>query len=292
MPRLLRAFGRRAHARAAAGKDDVEAARAALEAATPAPKEASQEDFGKFLQVVQAGAWEEVEAGVRSLSRQGALTEGVLTAGGAMLENALAQGEDPRVVDSLRRVMALMVSEYERANAPPDLVAIMDIVGAIAADESAEAEALAMKALNGDAAAAKAALGADPEGNTSEELWESAVELAAAQLERAAEADGAQLLGQRATFVIAEKTTGDDAKCSEDSLLEALPSMFSLMDAQDAEFESAAAGAGAGPEVSAQRRERVAIRRRVTSLRAHLVRSALDRAGDPAPPPAPFVDQE
>ena len=59
---------------AASQKDEL---RQVIAEATPAPAEATQEDFSRFLKVVSSQSWEDVEAGVRSLAKQNALTEGV-----------------------------------------------------------------------------------------------------------------------------------------------------------------------------------------------------------------------
>ncbi|XRB22741.1 hypothetical protein RI054_32g125930 [Pseudoscourfieldia marina] len=283
---------------AASQKDEL---RQVIAEATPAPAEATQEDFSRFLKVVSSQSWEDVEAGVRSLAKQNALTEGVLTAGSAVLNSAIEREEDERIVESLRRVLGHMISEYERLNAPPDLVAIMEIAAAIGADDAAEAEALAMKALGGtDAQTAETSgtLREEPQGETPEELWQDALTKASAQLAAAAESSsGMVMLGKRGSFALSEKTAGDGAKCTEESLLDAMPSIFSLMEEQDAQFESSAGG-DTSPEVEAFRAERVAIHRRVVTLRAHLVREKIKREEEnekgeksEGAPPSPFEDQ-
>jgi hypothetical protein len=73
-----------------------------VNAAAAVPPDVSPEDFNAFYRLLDSADAEQVEAKVKALVEGGGLTEGVLKAAFATLEQAQSRKDDPQIVASLQ----------------------------------------------------------------------------------------------------------------------------------------------------------------------------------------------
>ena len=72
--------------------------------------------------VVDSQSWEEVQGKALQMVHNGELTEGVVKAGHAVLEEARNRNEDPRIISSLEDAVGLLSSAFQmQMTAPPGL---------------------------------------------------------------------------------------------------------------------------------------------------------------------------
>ena len=96
--------------------------------ASPVPPNVAPEEFERFYQLISCETTEEVIAKAEEFGKQGLLTEGVVAASHAMLEESKKRKDDERVIASLQGVLNFLVQLYQKYNAPPTLGVIDNIV--------------------------------------------------------------------------------------------------------------------------------------------------------------------
>lgn len=96
--------------------------------ATPMPPNVAPEEFERFYQLISCETTEEVIAKAEEFGQQGLLTEGVVAASHAMLEESKKRNDDERVIASLQGVLSFLVQLYQKYNAPPTLGVIDNII--------------------------------------------------------------------------------------------------------------------------------------------------------------------
>ncbi len=96
--------------------------------ASPVPPNVAPEEFERFYQLISCETTEEVIAKAEEFGKQGLLTEGVVAAAHAMLEESKKRKDDERVIASLQGVLNFLVQLYQKYNAPPTLGVIDNIV--------------------------------------------------------------------------------------------------------------------------------------------------------------------
>ena len=117
--------GRRLLVRASAeGSDPV---KEAIGASVPAPEDVSPDEFARFYALLQCADVAEVEKKCLEMIQAGELTEGVLKAGFAVLEQATARG-DEKVIPTLTGLCQYLLEMYQRLAAPPALVLVDQFV--------------------------------------------------------------------------------------------------------------------------------------------------------------------
>ena len=117
--------GRRLLVRASAeGSDPV---KEAVGASVPAPEDVSPDEFARFYGLLQCADVAEVEKKCLEMIQAGELTEGVLKAGFAVLEQATARG-DEKVIPTLTGLCQYLLEMYQRLAAPPALVLVDQFV--------------------------------------------------------------------------------------------------------------------------------------------------------------------
>jgi len=75
----------------------------------------------KFYEVVDSVSWEEVQNKALKMVQNGEMTEGVVLAGEAVLQEAQRRKEDPQIISSLENALGLLSSAVQMVNAPPGL---------------------------------------------------------------------------------------------------------------------------------------------------------------------------
>lgn len=96
--------------------------------ASPMPPNVAPEEFERFYQLISCETTEEVIAKAEEFGEQGVLTEGVVAAAHAMLEESKKRNDDERVIASLQGVLSFLVQLYQKYNAPPTLGVIDNII--------------------------------------------------------------------------------------------------------------------------------------------------------------------
>jgi len=115
------AHRRRVVSMSATPPDPLEEAKAAAQAASPLPKGVTSEDLRKFYMIVDSQSWDEVQGKTLKMVHDGELTEGVVGAGEAVLQEAMDRKEDPRIISSLQDAVSLLGSALHMTNAPEGL---------------------------------------------------------------------------------------------------------------------------------------------------------------------------
>ena len=77
--------------------------------ASPMPPNVAPEEFERFYQLISCETTEEVIAKAEEFGEQGVLTEGVVAAAHAMLEESKKRNDDERVIASLQGVLSFLV---------------------------------------------------------------------------------------------------------------------------------------------------------------------------------------
>ena len=106
----------------------------AVDAAAPAPTDVSSDEFALFYGLLQCADVAEVEKKCLAMIEEGKLTEGVLKAGFATLEQAQARG-DEKVIPTLTGLCQYLLEMYQRLAAPPALVLVDQFVQIIDDEE-------------------------------------------------------------------------------------------------------------------------------------------------------------
>jgi len=99
----------------------------AVGASVPAPEDVSPDEFARFYALLQCADVAEVEKKCLEMIQAGELTEGVLKAGFAVLEQATARG-DEKVIPTLTGLCQYLLEMYQRLAAPPALVLVDQFV--------------------------------------------------------------------------------------------------------------------------------------------------------------------
>jgi hypothetical protein len=100
----------------------------ALEAATPMPPNVSPEEFERFYELISCETTADVMKTAEEFGENGLLTEGVVAAAHAMLEEAKKRRDDERVIKSLQGVLQFLVQLYQKYNSPPSLSVIDNVI--------------------------------------------------------------------------------------------------------------------------------------------------------------------
>jgi hypothetical protein len=108
--------------------------RDAVNASTPVPVDVSPDEFAQFYGLLQCTDVAEVEKKALAMIEEGKLTEGVLKAGFATLEQAQARG-DEKVIPTLTGLCQYLLEMYQRLAAPPALVLVDQFVQIINDEE-------------------------------------------------------------------------------------------------------------------------------------------------------------
>ena len=108
----------------------------AVKSASPVPENVTPEDFNRFLSLVNSQSPEEVERKAAALAQAGELTESVLEAGFATLEQAKNREDtDERVIASLQGLCNFLLELYQQINTPTALKLIDEFVQLMKPDQ-------------------------------------------------------------------------------------------------------------------------------------------------------------
>lgn len=132
-------------ARASANDDIKEAVKKSM----PVPTDVTPDEFALFYGLLQCADVAEVEKKCVHLIENNKLTEGVLKAGFATLEQAQARGDD-KVIPTLSGLCNYLLEMYQRLAAPPALVLVDQFVQ-ILGDEEKVLTAMRKALLSDDA---------------------------------------------------------------------------------------------------------------------------------------------